>query len=354
MKLKSFQGYLKQQDLDLVFLTSPDSNITYFTQLIPSCAHFLITPKNASLSLTKLDFKPKLKGISIEELKKDWEKDLKNKLKGKTAGKVGINNDKISYSFYLKLKKVFPRAKFIDISPKLKELRMQKTEEEIERINKACKITTNAFNELIGSYSPKQFKTEADVACFLEKKIKEQGAEPAFPIIVASGTNSSVPHHQTSNFKLRKGFLQLDFGAKYKNYCSDMSRVLFLGVGSREQRERYNLLLNVQMETIEQIKSGRQFSYLDKFARKKLGKYSSHFVHSLGHGLGIDIHEPPALSSEGKDKIENKQVFTIEPGIYFPGKYGLRIEDTILFDKKTKILTAAPKELISLNRLKYP
>ncbi len=344
MKLKAFQDYLKREEIDLVFLISPDSNVTYFSQMVPSNAHFLITPQETSLHLTKLDAAPHLPGIEIKELKKDWETPLKDK----TVRKVGLNNDKICYSCYQKLTKIFPQAIFVNVSAKLKELRLQKTEEEIERIAKACKITTNTFNEFIDLYSSKKFKTEFDVAFFLEKKIVEQGAELAFPTIVASAERSAVPHSLTSAAKLKKGVLQLDFGAKYHNYCSDMSRVLFLGKINKEQQQHYDLLLKVQAETLTQIKAGSNFSALDAFARKKLASFSSYFVHSLGHGLGIDIHEPPALTPESKDKVGNKQVFTIEPGIYFPKKYGLRIEDTVLFDRKVKILTTAPKELVVL------
>ncbi|MEK6969056.1 MAG: M24 family metallopeptidase [Nanoarchaeota archaeon] len=344
MKLKLFQAYLKREAIELVFLSSPDSNITYFTQLVPSSAHFLITPTEASLYLTKLDSAPHLPGIEMEELKKDWETQLKDK----SIRKVGVNNDKIRYSCYQKLTKMFPKATFVDVSSKLKELRKQKTEPEIKRISTASKITAAAFQTFINNYSPKKFKSEKEVAFFLEKQLWEREAELAFPTIVASSEHSAIPHSLTSTAVLKKGFLQFDFGAKYQNYCSDMSRIVFLGKINREQREHYDLLLKVQEETIQQIRLGSKFVDLDAFARKNLGKYSSYFVHSLGHGLGIDIHEPPALVSESKDCVENKQVFTIEPGIYFPKKYGLRIEDTILFDRKTKILTTAPKELVVL------
>ncbi len=328
----------------MAFLTSPDSSITYFTQIVPSRAQLLISPGAASLYLSKLDFMPKLAGIKVKQLEADWEKYLTdNKIK-----KIGVSSDKISYSFYRKLKKIYPKAKFVDVSSKLKELRRQKTKAEIEKIAKACKIAARAFNEFINNYSPKTFKTESDVAFFLEKQIKEQGAELAFPPIVASAEHSAIPHYLTSAAKLRRGFLQLDFGAKYQNYCSDLSRVVCLGPATREQQELYHTLLQAQEETIKQINSGGRCSDLDAFARKKLGKYSSYFIHSLGHGLGIDVHEAPALSSESKEMVEERQVFTIEPGIYFPKRYGMRIEDTVLFDKKVKVLTSAAKDLIVL------
>jgi len=124
--------------------------------------------------------------------------------------------------------------------------------------------------------------------------------------------------------------------------------MLFLGIPRKEEKKFYELLLEVQTETIKQISLGRLFSNLDRFARKHLGKYSSYFIHSLGHGIGLDVHELPSLSPENKHKIEDNQVFTIEPGIYFPKKFGLRIEDTVLFNGKAKVLTRSDKKLVKV------
>jgi len=344
MKLKSFQQYLKQQNVGLVFLVHPDSNITYFTQMKPSYAHLLITPGSAELQLTKLDQHPKLKNISVKTFQKKWDKELgDNKIK-----KLGINKSSLTASYFEKLKKIFPRAEFVDVSSQLDFLRSQKTEEEAKKISKACRITTDAFNNLVENFSTKSFKTEQDAAFFLEKFIKDSGAELAFPTISASGKNSSVPHHQTSNSKLRKGFLQLDFGACYQNYCSDMSRVLHLGAMGKQEKEKYEILLNSQQKATREALLNKQFHELDKVARKNLGKYSSYFIHSLGHGVGVDVHEQPSFSPELQNTIKKNHVFTIEPGIYFPGKYGLRIEDTLIFDKRAKILTKAGKELVKI------
>ena len=344
MKLKPFQKYLKKENIDLAFLVHPDSNITYFTQMKPSYAHLIITPNSAELQLTKLDDHPKIKGIAVKDFQKNWEKNLADK----NTKKVGINKNDLPLKFFEKLKNLFPKAEFTDISGQLNILRSQKTEEEAAKITKACQITVDALNNLTGNFSPKKFKTELDVAFFLEKYIKEQGAELAFPTISASGKNSAIPHHVTSNTKLKKGFLQLDFGASYQNYCADMSRVLHLGTIGKIEKDHYEILLKAQQEAVIQSSLNKPYPELDKVARKMLGKYSSYFIHSLGHGVGIDVHEQPSYSPELDNKILQGHVFTIEPGIYFPGKYGLRIEDTLIFDKKAKILTKASKELVIL------
>jgi Xaa-Pro aminopeptidase len=344
MKLNAFQSYLKNKNIDLVFLIHPDPNIIYFTQMKPSFAFLLITTETASLYLSKLDMPPHIKNLSVISLQKDWEKKAANaKIK-----KIGVNKGSISLSYVEKLKIMYPSAELVDISATLNELRAQKTEQEIQKITKACSITSHAFTELINNFSPKKFKTEMDIAFFLEKQMKEQGAELAFPTIVGSGKNSAVPHHVTAPAKLQKGFLQLDFGASYKNYCSDMSRMLYLGKPLPVEKEHFEMVHTAQAAPIKEVVLHKPFSDLDKIARKQLGKYSSYFIHSLGHGVGVEIHEAPSFSEEAKQTIKQNHIFTIEPGIYFPGKYGIRIEDTLLFDGRAKILTTAPKELMVL------
>jgi len=342
MKLKQFQSYLKKEGIDAAFLIHPDPNIIYFTLMKPSFALLLITPSSAELHLSKLDLPPKVSGLTVLSLQKEWEKKLVNsKIK-----KVGVCKSALSLQYAEKLRRIYPSAELVDLSPALGELRAQKTPEEIQKITKACSITCNAFAALTNSFSLKKFKTERDIAFFLEKFIREHDAELAFPTIVGSGKNSAVPHHVTSSAKLQKGFLQLDFGACYRNYCSDMSRVLYIGKPGKVEKEHYELLRTAQAMPIKEVAKDQPFTELDKISRKHLGRFSSHFIHSLGHGVGVEIHEAPSFSEEAKQTIKENHIFTIEPGIYFPGKYGIRIEDTLLFDGKTKILTTSPKDLV--------
>jgi Xaa-Pro aminopeptidase len=343
MKLKQLQSYLKKEKINLAVLVDDDINITYFTQTKPSFAYLFITPKIASLYITKLDKKPKLKEITIKILDQDWKKKFNKNVK-----KIGLNNASITLDYAKKLKKMFPKAKFVDISKQLTELRSTKTTQECKCIIKACQITDFAFSELVKELPKKRLKTEQEVADFLEKKIKSRGGELAFPTIVAMGKNAAIPHHLTSQQILKRGFLLLDFGAKYDYYCADMSRVLFLGTPHKQEIKMYNLLLEAQKGAIKQIEENKSFVEIDKFVRKQLGKYSSYFIHSLGHGLGLNIHEKPSYLKENNYKIMPGHAFTVEPGIYFPGKFGLRIEDTIIFDGKVKILTKSNKNLINV------
>ncbi len=341
MKLALFQAYLQEQNIDFAFLIHPDVAITYFTQMKPSFAYLLIYPQRAEFYLTSLDKKPHLPAIVVKELQKNWIKNLQKK----KIRRIGINKKVITLAQVEKIKKLFPKARLVDISEKLQELRAIKTSDEIKKIAKACKITSNALAALVRDFHAQKLKTELDVALFLEKKIREQGGEIAFPTIAAMGKNAAIPHHLTSKDPLKRGFLVLDFGASYQHYCADMTRTLFLGEPSKKEKEWYYLLLNAQQQAINAIKEGAPFSHLDKTAREALGKYSSCFSHSLGHGVGIEVHEEPTFS-DSRTKIQQNQVFTIEPGIYIPGKLGLRIEDTLVFNEKTVILTDFPKELV--------
>lgn len=343
MKIQEFQRYLKQQKIDLALFTLPDSIVKYFTQCQPeSAALVIVTPKKVELYLTILEEKPKLKGITVRRFQKGWEKDFK-KLK---IQRLGINKSSLTLASADIFRKIFPKAKMIDVSKEIDRLRSQKTSEEIKKITYACKVTDYAFRELIKNIS--KIKTELQVAKFLDDKMREKNCSPAFPTVVAMGKNAAIPHYNTSNTRLSRGFLLLDFGARYQNYNADMSRTIFLGKPTDEERERYYLLLKVQRETVKSIKAGKRFSELQQESRAGLGKYSSHFIHLLGHGIGLDVHEAPSFQEEGTEIIQKNQVFTIEPGIYFFQKYGIRIEDTVLFNGKVVVLTKSPKDLISL------
>lgn len=340
MKLTQFQQHLRQQHLDLAILTHPDPNITYFTQMKPSYAFLLITPKKATLYLTALDKKPKIKGIQVKALTKNWSKKMK-------VNSIGINKGSLSVASLERIKKNFPKAKFIDIYTKLEELREEKTSREVQKITKACALTDDAFAALLKELPTKTLHTEQEVALFLEKHIRQHGGNIAFPTIAAMGKHAATPHHVTSINLLTRGFLVLDFGASYQHYCADMTRTIFLGTPTRKEKELYSLLQGAQQAAINKVGKGVAFSELDKTARGKLGKYSKYFNHSLGHGIGIEVHEGTQYRDK-KSKINENCVFTIEPGIYIPGKAGLRIEDTLMFDGKVKILTKVTKELVCI------
>lgn len=220
---------------------------------------------------------------------------------------------------------------------------MELSKKEIRYIKKSCKITDKIFKELFNDI--KIFKTEKDIYGFLLKKIKENNCKPAFPPIVAN--NNWIIHPKPRKYRLKKGFLIIDFGVKYKGYCSDETRTIFLGKPSKKDTRLYNLVLKVQETAIRNLKPGILGSDFHIRHANLFGRYKKYFIHALGHGLGYKmIHMKPAMHPKSKDVFKKGMVITIEPGLYIKNKYGIRIEDTVLIKNKPELLTRTTKKLI--------
>ena len=155
-----------------------------------------------------------------------------------------------------------------------------------------------------------------------------------------------MPHYEPRNTKLKKGFCMIDFGVKYKGYCTDITRTVYLGSPCDKEKQVYNFLLDIQNGIIKEIKINDSCSKIYGNCLKSMKNYSKYFIHGLGHGIGVEIHELPNLTLNSKDKITENMVFTIEPGIYIPKLFGIRIEDTTLMKKKPLVLTKVTKDLL--------
>ena len=215
----------------------------------------------------------------------------------------------------------------------------------LESIKKACSITDQIFSKIIKNFN---FKTEKQLANCINKEIRKNKLKKAFPTIVASGKNSSEIHHKPVNKKLR-GFTVMDFGVKVNGYCSDMTRTIFVGKPTKSQINLYNKLLRVQEDSIKRTKSKIKYSDLDIKARNCLKKHKKYFLHALGHGVGKKIHQNPRISPKSTHISKPRDIITIEPGIYFRNKFGIRIEDTVLVKKnKSEPLTKSTKKLITI------
>lgn len=241
----------------------------------------------------------------------------------------------------------------IGASELLTALRVCKDEQELETIARAQEITDAAFSHILNTLHPEM--TEIDVALELEFFMRRNGAEAlAFDTIAVSGTASSLPHGVPRRCKLERGFLTMDFGARVDGYCSDMTRTVVLGRADAEIKKVYNTVLTAQKAALDAAVEGVLCCDLDKIARDIIYRegYEGCFGHSLGHGVGMFIHENPRLSSfAGNDtKLSRGHVVTFEPGIYLEGKYGCRIEDMacIRSDGSFHNFTKSPKELIEL------
>ncbi len=240
---------------------------------------------------------------------------------------------------------------FRPMSDILCELRAVKTEDEISRIKRAQEITDAAYSHILKMLHPGM--TEVDVALELSYFMQKNGAEDkSFDIIAVSGEASAYPHGHARNMPLSAGFLTMDFGCIYQNYCSDMTRTVVIGKADAEMKRLYQTVLTAQENALSAIKEGITCAAADGFARQYIDRagYNGTFGHGLGHGVGLNIHEAPSLSPHAKERrLVRGNVITVEPGIYLKGKYGCRIEDmgavTVCgFDNFTK----STKELIEL------
>ncbi|MBD3249717.1 M24 family metallopeptidase [Candidatus Woesearchaeota archaeon] len=217
----------------------------------------------------------------------------------------------------------------------------------IKHTSKACSIADNILKQLIKKLKKRQLKTELEVFNFLKQKTEsKKHCKLAFPPVVAMGKNAAEIHHEANNTILKKGFLVIDFGVKYKGYCSDCTRTFYLyGKPSRKEKELYEIVLQAQETAILNVRPGVAAADIDLIARAVLWKHYKNFIHGTGHGVGAKIHQIPNLKPRGKHLLRKGMLITVEPGLYFKDKLGIRIEDTILVKEKPEILTKISKEL---------
>ncbi|MEM4260017.1 MAG: Xaa-Pro peptidase family protein [Candidatus Woesearchaeota archaeon] len=342
LKRKKISGIL----LSNSSLNNQDPNINYFTGLTLEYCFLFISRKKKILFVPEMEYerakkKSKIRRVSvISKDKKKFLNQLKKIIKGKN---IGINADSLTINQLKGLKKL--RKRFVDVSGNLKKIRMKKTKEEIKIIKTACNITAQIMNKLIRNI--KKFKSEKEISVFLEEEALKHNCKTSFKSIVASGPNSSKPHAEPEN-KLYDGFMVVDFGVRYRGYCSDVTRTFYKGKPNDEEIALYSLVYMAQQKAINSCKVNVTSRKVYNVAFKALKKYSKYFIHGLGHGIGVEIHENPNLNLKSKDKLSINTVFTVEPGIYIPGKFGIRIEDDILMTKKGPVVLTSdiPKNLI--------
>lgn len=262
--------------------------------------------------------------------------------------KIGYEESELTVKEYKLLKKVVrQKAKIADCTSLLSFLRVKKTPKEINKIKKACKITDSAFSFILDKIY--LGVTETQLAQEIDNFFKEKGATPAFQSIVAFGKNASIPHHHPSNKKLtlKDTYILLDIGARYDNYCSDLSRTIFFGSVTDEIRNQYGAVKLAQEKALCALKlKKRTAQSVDSRARTYLKQKGYTIPHAVGHGLGIHVHEAPTISPANHTVLEENMIVTIEPGVYIP-KGGIRIEDTVqITETGYKLLTHSTKEII--------
>jgi Xaa-Pro aminopeptidase len=238
-------------------------------------------------------------------------------------------------------------ARLVETVGLVQNLRTVKDDDEIERIRKAVNLGAELLPAALKAIKPGV--PETAVAAELEYAARTHGAEAmSFDTIVASGTRSALPHGKASAAPIaRKGFVVLDFGVILAGYCSDMTRTVHVGRASREARRMYDAVLEAQLAAIAAVRAGVSVADVDRAARSVLensglGKF---FTHSTGHGVGLEIHEPPRIAKGGTEVLQPGMVITIEPGAYIAGEGGVRIEDMVVVtDSGCDVLTPASKD----------
>ena len=272
----------------------------------------------------------------------------KGLLKGATS--LGFVPSQCTVSEFKLMKRASKSVRLVEIGDLTSDATLAKSKSEIALIAKAAQITSTAYEKMLGMVKPGM--TEHQVATFLAATTRELGSEKdAFDIIVVSGKRSAMPHGRATHSKISKGdVVTVDFGCCIEGMYSDMTRTFCVGTPSQKVVDVFAVLFDAHMSALDAVRAGMTGSDLDAVARNIITKagYGENFKHSLGHGLGYVVHELPRVSyANTKETIPENCVITIEPGIYIPGKFGMRIEDDVVVGKKgCEILTTAPRELV--------
>ncbi len=339
-RLSSIHSALKQRGLDGLLVSWP-ANISYLTQSQSRDSYLLVSPKeniyftdSRYTEEAKIFLKgnARLKECGGSVFKQIAQAVLRFKLK-----KVGIEERYLPTGEFAKIKE-YARGNF-DLIPThsiIEDKRQVKDTRELVKLQKATRITALALAYI------KQFLVpgvkEVEIVAELERFIRYQGARAsAFDIIVASGPNSSYPHHLSGERKFKDNEpVLIDLGVDYQGYKSDLTRVFFLGKINVLARKVYDIVLKAQELAIRRIRPGAEMAEIDRVARAYIAKkgYAKNFTHNLGHGFGLEVHEDPRISGNEASAVKPQMTFTVEPGIYLPGKFGIRIEDMILVTSK--------------------
>lgn len=337
-RLEKIIKYLIYENMDGIIIFNP-SDILYLSG-------FNDKEKNSLLLITKdrflfftdgrfiNQFNNQVSGFELIQFYSQFNKfiTVNNKIKELNINKIIFDFDDLSYQDILDLN--IENLNIKNCSGKIKSFRRTKSIDEIQNIKKACKISENAFLKTLDYIH--EGITEIEIQNILNDFMYTYGSQrPAFPTIIASGpTNGALPHAIPTNRKIKKGeFITIDFGATYNNYSSDITRTIALGEVSKEMKDIYDITLFAKKESEKLLKPGVSTNKIHKCAEKIINKNGFKFLHGLGHGIGLEIHELPTINNKYKKELKINDIHTIEPGIYVPGLCGVRIEDDYLIKK---------------------
>jgi Xaa-Pro aminopeptidase len=327
------------------FLVTKDVNITYLTEFNASESWLLVTPAK-SFYITDfryiLEAQKGLRNIEIKQYDRSMFKAVFELMDDLKLKRLGFDDRHVSLSAFKQLKKDCPQnVELIELSDVVEKLREIKEKREVDAIRGCLKLHHKAIKYLRGVIKPGL--TEKDVLAKLESFVKKHGAGFSFPSIIASGPNSCFPHAHVSRRKIKNNELVLlDTGIDIGGYKSDLTRIALLGKIPPHVCEVAEIVKDAQRLAIVKIKAGEPVADADRAARDHFKKYDveQYFGHSLGHGVGLEIHESPRLSVKSPAVFKAGMVVTVEPAVYIPNKFGIRIEDMVLVtDKGCEVLS---------------
>ena len=347
-RINNFFLKLEENKLDGLIVSSA-ANITYLTKYISRDSYLLVSRKG-NIYFTDSRYVEEagyqLKGIArVDKVNGSVFKLIAQACCELGLKRVGFEERILPYAEYKKIEENLAcAAELIPTHGLIEELRQVKQPEEIKKIKQAVGITVQALKFIEKLIKPG--KKEIEVAGELERFIRQKGASKAsFEIIVASGPNSSLPHHLSSGRKIGKDEpVLVDMGVDYEGYKSDLTRVFLPSKINTLCQKVYDIVLEANKRAIEKANTAKLISEIDFAARGYIAQngYAEFFGHSLGHGVGLEVHEEPHVSSKENTQVLTGMVFTIEPGIYLPGKFGIRIEDMVMISKKgAEVLSGA-------------
>ena len=349
------KDYLKVSSSDAALIVSPENRF-YFTNFASSDGFLLVSADRAVFITDGRYIEAAQKTVKNCEvmLQSHTISQIKDVLTALGAKSVAVEAERMTLKQYAEFARALDGIDVVcdgELDVVIEKIRSIKSKAQVEKIIKAQRIAEAAFEHILTFI--KEGVTEKEVALELDYYMLSHGADGlSFETIAVSGKNSSKPHGVPSDKKIEKGdFVTMDFGAVVEGYHSDMTRTVAVGKVSDEQKKVYDTVLKAQLASIDVLRPGITGVEADKAARDVIANagYGEYFGHGTGHGVGVEIHELPNLSPRSPATLCEGNIVTIEPGIYLPGKFGVRIEDMALITKDGKrILTEAPKELIVL------
>ena len=352
-RLNNLRKRLQGQEVDALMVSSPE-NRRYLSGFSGSAGYLLISQDDAVLAT---DFRyveqagRQAPDFRVERIAgaAEWLLKIASDLGVK---RVGFESQAITVATHSSFKKAIEaaesshRLELVPTTEIVERLRAIKDADELSLLTRAVEIADEAMDQVAPTIEPGL--TEQEVAWELEKSMRERGAEKlAFDIIVGAGPNGALPHHRADDQAIQKGeAVVIDMGATYEGYCSDLTRTIFVGKPDDTFNRVYDIVLRAQLEAEERVTAGMTGREVDSIARDVIAAagYGDNFGHSLGHGVGLAVHEYPTVGSKSEEPLEDGMVFTIEPGIYLSGWGGVRIEDMVVLENgRAQVISKAQK-----------